>query len=57
METPAARVFGTTRSVRVVYARFTGRLPAPPLHAGGGGGGGGDETRKRHFYYPRDIST
>ncbi|CAI6351807.1 unnamed protein product [Macrosiphum euphorbiae] len=42
METPAARVFGTTRSVRVVYARFTGRLPAPPLHAGGGGGGDDD---------------
>lgn len=29
------------RSVRVVYARFTGRLPAPPLHAGGGDGGDG----------------
>jgi len=34
-----ARVFGTTWFVRVVYARFTGRLPAPPLHAGGDGGG------------------
>ncbi|KAL4121032.1 hypothetical protein QTP88_013617 [Uroleucon formosanum] len=42
METPAARVFRTTRSVRVVYARFIGRLPAPPLHAGGGGGGDDD---------------
>lgn len=27
--------------MRVVYARFTGRLPAPPLHAGGGGGDDG----------------
>lgn len=45
METPAARVFGTTRSVRVVYARFTGRLPAPPLHAGGGDDDGLAESR------------
>jgi len=37
----AALVFGTTWFVRVVYARFTGRLPAPPLHAGGGGGDDG----------------